>query len=202
MKVYLGVAGYNGAGKDTLAKIIEGKLESQGLSVEIFSSSRVLAGRLDELKYCGPRNKRSIYQALFQRQEQKTPGWLASQMANRLLASTAQVVIYNGVRTLKDVEMLRLLGGCCHIIFVQACKEIRHRRMRERNDKTGEAKLTDEQFEREDGAFSERELPKVMVAADHIIGNECDKIVLDDEAKRLMQNGLGLLRPELKPALR
>ncbi len=105
-------------------------------------------------------------------------GALSRAMKIRLAKNEADVGILDGVLWLEDEKMLRALpeeGIKMVIVHVTAAPDRRYARLSARN-RTGEAKTTRADFDRQEKAKTEIEIPAIGGRADITLVNEYDDI--------------------------
>ena len=170
MSFIIGIVGENGGGKDSLAIAIRSCRPD--LTIDVFKSSDILR---DTLRMWGIEPTREHLQALPVAMENTySKGVLSKAVGGLMHASTAQVVIYNGVRWMSDVEMIKSFDHHL-LVYVTADPELRFERLRARNEKPGEEGMSYEQFLQEELAPTEKEIPKIGMTADFSMENNGTK---------------------------
>lgn len=90
------------------------------------------------------------------------------------LNAAEDIVVLDGIRRLQDIIALEPLPHF-KLIAIDVDPKIRFERMKQRGEKTGEADMTWEQFQKEDAAETEITIPSVMERAWKTIKNEGGK---------------------------
>ncbi len=111
----------------------------------------------------------------------------------RILADPADIVFLNGVRRIKDVEMLREIPNSL-LIYVHAPIEKRFERLKKRADRPGDAEKTWEQFIHEQSAEAESLIETLRPMADF----ELDNSLHDPEFKALRAQMVDIINEKLK----
>ena len=166
MKYLIGVVGENGAGKDTFTTFFTAAAAPQTVSKHHFSDILY-----DTLEAWGIETTRANLQNLaiiMDREYGK--GSVTRATRARISSDTADIVIVEGVRWKTDVPMIRSFKGR-FLVYITAKSEIRFDRMKKRGEKAGERKITHEQFEREEKAGTEIDIPEIGASADFKIEN-------------------------------
>ena len=167
MKYIIGVVGENGAGKDTFTTFF--RATAAPLAVSRVRFSDVL---YDTLKLWRIESSRTNLQNLaIIIDQQFGKGSVTSATEDRIKRQKGDIVVVEGIRWKQDVPMLRAFPNSV-IVYITAKPEIRFERMKKRGDKTGESKITHEQFGREEKALTELEIPKIGKSADFKIDND------------------------------
>ncbi len=169
-KIYIGLVGEKGGGKDTVMKFVE-RLLPKKRTVQIRFSDILT----DTLNIWALPRTRANYQKLSP-SFRKTygPSTLANAVRARAEAAKADIVFLNGVRWWEDVTMLRSLrknGVRSFLVYITAPARVRYERLRNRGEKAGEKNATLKQFMKEEKAYTEIFIPKIGKKADVIIKN-------------------------------
>ncbi|PKM91669.1 hypothetical protein CVU82_00460 [Candidatus Falkowbacteria bacterium HGW-Falkowbacteria-1] len=95
---------------------------------------------------------------------------LAKAIAKDAKNDNSHFIVIDGIRRMADVKYLKELPEF-KLISIVADKEIRYKRVLDRNENAGDDKKTIEEFEQEEMAETEEEIPTVMKNADYEIIN-------------------------------
>lgn len=166
MKYIIGVVGENGAGKDTFTLFF--KATAAPLKVKRMRFSDVL---FDTLKLWGIAPTRTNLQNLAIIMDgQYGKGSLTRATKARISQDKADIIVVEGVRWKTDVPMIKGFKSS-FLVYVTAKPKIRFERMRKRGEKAGEKGVSYKQFEREEKAATELDIPKIGKYADVKIEN-------------------------------
>lgn len=95
---------------------------------------------------------------------------LAKAIAKDAKDDSHHFIVIDGIRRMADIKYLKKLPEF-RLISIHADKEIRLQRVINRNENPGDDKKTMEEFEKEEMAEPEMEIPQVMDNADYKINN-------------------------------
>ncbi|MFY9461915.1 MAG: hypothetical protein WAP51_01800 [Candidatus Sungiibacteriota bacterium] len=169
-KIYIGLVGEKGGGKDTVMKFVAQLLPKKKIVQIRFSD--ILSDTLD---IWGLARTRGNYQKLSPAMiDTYGKSALANAVRARAEAADADIVFMNGVRWWADVTMMHALrkkGAKSFIVYVTAPARIRYERLKNRGEKAGEKKAAFKQFMKEEKARTEIDIPKIGKKADVAIGN-------------------------------
>lgn len=166
MKYLIALVGENGSGKDTFTLFF--KAAAAPLSVSRVRFSDVL---YDTLKTWGIELTRANLQDLAIIMDQKYGiGSVTRATEARIKRLKADIVIVEGIRWKQDVPMIRNFPNS-KIVYVTADPSTRFERMLKRGQKVGENKLTGAQFDKEESALTELDIPQIGASADFKIEN-------------------------------
>ena len=169
-KIYIGLVGEKGGGKDTVMKFVERLLPKKKIAQVRFSD--ILSDTLD---IWGLARTRGNYQKLSPTMiDTYGKSALANAVRARAEAADADIVFMNGVRWWADVTMIHALrkkGAKSFIVYVTAPARVRYERLKKRGEKAGEKKATFKQFMKEEKARTEIDIPRIGKKADVVIGN-------------------------------
>jgi dephospho-CoA kinase len=165
-KMIIGFVGQAGAGKGTAADIL-----ATNSNAEIFTFSDILADVLKRLYK--EKSRDNLIKASTAIREAFGQDALANVMEAQVQASTAEIVIVDGIRRMEDIEDLQK-DEKFHLVEIWAPPEIRYKRLKNRNEKTGEGEMTWEEFLAMGERETERTIAGVAAKADHKIENDLD----------------------------
>lgn len=167
MKIYIGLVGEKGSGKETFVKVLRGIFPIMPVGHIRFSDPIVEA-----LNFWGiPVTRKNAQDYIKWLEQRYGSGILARLIKGRALENSSQIVILDGVRWPQDVTMLRELPNNI-LVYITAPAEMRFERLKKRNEKVGEGKMSWEQFLEEEKAENEIYIPKIGEAADRKIPND------------------------------
>ncbi len=168
MKLLIGVVGENGAGKSSLARRVP-ELAGTKTSVEVGRFSAILGQTLD---MWGIDKTRRNLQELPRVMEIGFGQGVLSRAARPMIEqSKADIYIMDGVRWWSDYELIRSFETNL-IIYVTADTTVRFDRLRQRGEKHSETAMSRAQFDREERAESELQIPAIGAKADiHLLNN-------------------------------
>jgi dephospho-CoA kinase len=162
-KLIIGLVGQAGCGKGTAADYLKthygaGYVRFSGILGEIIETLSIEKSRDNFIK---------LSEAL-----RKTYGEdvLSYAVEKAALNAPEDIVILDGIRRLDDIVALEPLPQF-KLIAVFAPPELRFERMKKRGEKTTEADMSWEQFQREEQAPTEVDIPKVMERAWRTLDN-------------------------------
>lgn len=197
-KVIIGVAGRNGAGKDTFTKLcVEIIKEKNGLEAKVHSSGEIIMACL---RICNLWESRPNAQKFVEVMEQGfSKGFLSKAMRKLLIEDPSPCVFFNGVRLESDAVMLRNLdtpGINSSIVYVRRDQKLRFDGMRNRKTKVGENDLTWEKFLEQEAAMTEQYMGELEKQAHVAIGNNSSLDELKELARAFCEiHVLPLLKP-------
>lgn len=166
MKYLIGVVGENGAGKDTFTTFL-----TAAAAPLIVSKHRFSDILYDTLNSWGLDTTRANLQNLaIIMDKQFGKGTVTRAAKSRIALDTADIVIVEGVRWKTDVPMIRSFDNN-FIVYITASPSVRYERMKARGEKIGEKDFTFEQFEHEERAETELQIPEIGAEADYKIEN-------------------------------
>lgn len=161
-KIYIGLVGEGGGGKDTVAKIFEEKygalvLTSSGLL------KKALGVFLDEIA------RHDYIWFVEKLTERYGDDIISKAMLRSLHESEKEIVVFNGMRLASDYEYMRREERCA-IIYVTADPKIRWERISGRGEKTDD-NAPFEEFMKMAETKTERDIPVIGAKADYRIDN-------------------------------
>ena len=173
MKLVIGILGAPLAGKETCANLFQTLLVEDGYSVSRHTFSDILRDTL--ALWDIPANRENLQKmAIFMNAETGFgDGALSRAMKHRLKNDESDVTILDGVRWLGDEIMIRSLndeGVKTIFIYIEADPKVRYARLMERN-RIGEGATTWEEFEQQEKARTEIDIPDIGSRAEIILHN-------------------------------
>lgn len=169
-KIYIGLVGEIGGGKDTVMKFMREFLPRKKIAQIRFSDA--LSETLD--LWCLPRTRKNYQKLSPIMVDTYGPSTLANIIRTRAEAAVAEVVFLNGVRWWADLKMLKRLnrrGAKSFLVYVTAPAKTRYERLLKRGEKAGEKGKTLRKFMAEEKARADAEIPKIGKKADVKIDN-------------------------------
>lgn len=170
-KIYIGLVGEKGGGKDTVTKFLQQLLPKKKVVQIRFQDVLTETLNLWEL----PR-ARENYQKLspaFRRAF--GPYTLANVVEARAKRARADIVILNGMRWWEDLKMARSLnknrGARSFVVYITAPARVRFERTKKRGEKAGEKNATFAKFLKQEKALTERFIKKIGQKADVVLEN-------------------------------
>lgn len=149
-KLYVGLVGENGAGKGTVASIIQARIKT--LTVGHITFSSVLRETLEI--YDIPLTKHNFQVVIVALEKEFGQGLLTRAVRKRALAMNKDIVILDGVRWYTDLHMVRDFKDNL-LVYVTADPELRYQRRKARKEKVSEDVMSWEQFCEEEIAENE-----------------------------------------------
>jgi dephospho-CoA kinase len=166
MKYLVGVVGENGAGKDTFTTFLTAAAAPLTVSKHRFSD--VLYGTLNSWGIETTRANLQNMAIIMDRQFGK--GSLTRAAQARIRSDKSDIAVIEGVRWKTDVPMIRSFKNSL-LVYVTAKPKVRFERMRFRGEKAGENSVSFKQFELEEKAATELQIPEIGSKADYKIEN-------------------------------
>lgn len=96
---------------------------------------------------------------------------LANVMADDVKGNDDNFIVIDGIRRLADIKHLQQIPGF-FLVSVEASEEVRYKRVIERNENPGDDKKTFAEFQKDDIAETEVQIPETMSHADFAINND------------------------------
>jgi dephospho-CoA kinase len=166
MSLIIGVVGEIGSGKGVFIEFL--KDAALGKKVERIAGSQILA---ETLALWDIKSTRQALQDLaIVMNRHYGSDTLAHAVWKRMSESTADIIVFDGVRWKSDPEMVRSFPDSL-IIYVTADIHTRYDRIKVRTEKVGESALPYEQFLQEEKADTELNIPAIGREADIRIEN-------------------------------
>lgn len=201
MKLYFAIIGHTATGKEST--YIAAKEEFAGkLAVSIHHFSDPLNETIEAINRVLERrglrdrlDKSRLNQQDISTELRKIYGedLLGNSLFKRVLADPADIIFLDGVRRLKDVEMLKKLPNC-FLGYVYAPPEESYKRLIFRNDRPGDAEKTWEQFLAEQSAEAESLIESLRPMADFELYNSS----YDPEFKALRGQVVRIVNQKLR----
>jgi dephospho-CoA kinase len=158
----IGIVGGPGTGKDTVAKLLP---EVLGQDVEILSFSRLI---IDE--YCTPLAIEPNHTNLQFIGDALRPAWIHERIYKKIEVSQAKYFVIPSIRREEDFLFVRSFPNHL-LISIEADPKTSYERMKLRNEKPGEDKLTWEGYLTLCNAPIDQEVPKLRAQADVTVQN-------------------------------
>jgi dephospho-CoA kinase len=137
-RIVLGIVGRKGAGKGTVAKLLQEKYGAR-----VFRFSGILADILERLDI--EKTHDNLIQLSIILRDKFGEDALKRAMVADMLKSDNQLIVVDGIRRTGDYTNFDTLGTF-RILNITAPPEIRYERMLGRGEKPGEGKMTYEEF--------------------------------------------------------
>lgn len=177
MKLVIGLVGEKGSGKETFGDILEKLLP--GEKIVRIRSSDILA---ETLTLWGiPKTRENLQDLAIIMDGHFGDGTLSNAVAKRINSLKADIVIFDGVRWLTDVTLIKSFPKN-YLIYVTASLKLRFNRLRARKQKADEKSLTYKQFLHEENKKTEKFISEIAEGADFKIENDS---TLPDFKKRI-----------------
>lgn len=158
----IGIVGGPGTGKDTIAKLLPEVLNE---SVEILSFSRLIIA-----EYCTPLGIEPTHTNLQFIGNAIRPAWIHERIYQIIEKSTAKYFVIPSIRREEDFLFVRSFPKHL-LIAIEADPKTAYARMKLRNEKPGEDRLTWEEYQVLCDALIDQEVPKLRKQADVTIDN-------------------------------
>ncbi|MBI2021645.1 AAA family ATPase [Candidatus Daviesbacteria bacterium] len=167
MKLVIGLVGEKGSGKETFVKFLKNILVNKNIAHLRFSDLLK-----ETLKLWGiPITRVNLQHLAVVMDRGFGDGTLAYATLKRIESIKANIIVLDGVRWQKDVELLKSFSNNL-LIYVTAPLRIRYQRLKKRGEKTGEETSSFKQFLKEERAKNELLIPKIGTKADYKIVND------------------------------
>ena len=171
-KIIIGLAGQKVAGKGLFVEFLSEAARKRNLTVQQFKSSDILTEMLNIVGIVAERANLQTLASLLV--SGFGNGVISEAVRVKMEKSPADIVIFDGVRWLSDVQMIKQFPGG-KLVFIKATKTIRYGRLRNRGEKPEEKNLSFSQFEAEEEAPTENFIPKIKEIADFVFTNNESK---------------------------
>ncbi len=186
MKIVLGLCGENGSGKETFVKLLQAL--DPNLKIEHIRSSGFLKETLDLWDI--PASRSNLQNLAIIMDAQYGKGSVSRAIYKKIVDSEADVVIFDGMRWLTDVEVMRRFPTS-YLIYITADSKARYERLKRRNEKVGESTTPYLQFLTEEKAKTEVYISQISSQADFKIDNNGSL----DDFRACVQEIYGTIRP-------
>ena len=184
-KIIIGLAGQKGAGKGTFVEFLTAEAQKRNLTIQAFKSSDILTAMLKAGGIPIIRENMQILASLLVSGFGKDI--ISESVRVKMEESSAHIVIFDGVRWLSDIQMIRKFTGG-KLVFINAEKMNRYTRIKNRGEKPEEKNLSLSQFEAEEEAPTEIFIPQIQEMADFVIENNESKKTFRQEAEHFFKN--------------
>jgi dephospho-CoA kinase len=183
-KLVVGLVGEKGSGKETFGNLLQELLPEK--KIKRVRSSDVL---VETLAIWGIEKTRENLQdlAIFM-DDVFGDGTLSNVVKERINEAEADIVIFDGIRWLTDVEVIKSFNKHL-LVYITAPLQIRFDRLRKRNEKTYEETTSFEQFIKEEQKENELLIPKIGDSGDIRIENDGSL----EELRNKVKNSVGKL---------
>jgi ABC-type dipeptide/oligopeptide/nickel transport system ATPase subunit len=169
MKVFIGLVGEKGSGKDTFAEALQEYVKDH--SIERCRSSDILGETLDMWHL--PKTRHNLQQMAIVMDSGFGKGTLTNALCKRISAMNSDIIIFDAVRWMSDVDMVRSFP-CNFLVYITADIKTRYERTRQRKQKIGEATTSFEEFVKDESISTETDTPQIGAKADVKIENTDD----------------------------
>jgi len=195
ISMLIGLVGKPGCGKGTFPKLLRECFAKDNLYPSI-GGPRFSDALVEGLKLFDVLPSRTNLQEFAQWLELKKKGAVTNGMRHKLENDMHEIKIADGVRWSTDEAMIQDLGGI--LIYIKADPDIRWQRIKLRNEKTGDAEKTFEQFSEEDKAPNEIYIEDI---AGRIKNEDCkidNNGTLEDYANQVRKLYDKLIKPSIQ----
>jgi dephospho-CoA kinase len=166
MKIFIGIVGEKGSGKDTFAQTF---IEiAKGVRIDRERSSDILKETLD--LWSLPKTRHNLQHVAIIMDKGFGDGTLTHALFERIIKSEAEIILFDAVRWQTDVMMVRKFPKS-FLVYITAPAEMRYARTKLRKEKVGEESATFEEFMKDEEVATEVEIPKIGARADTKIDN-------------------------------
>lgn len=178
-KLIIGLVGQAGCGKGTAADLLR---KDYGAGYIRFSG--ILGQLLDILGI--EKSRDSLIKVSNALRHEFGEDILSYAVERAALGAPEDIVVVDGIRRLEDIVALEPLPHF-KLVAIDVDPKLRFERMKKRGEKTGEADMTWEQFQKEEQAPTEVTIPTVMQRAWKTIKNEGSREEFETEVRTLMK---------------
>lgn len=169
-KIVIGWCGKKGSGKGTGTAMLKEIIYDTEIrpSMTTHSTSGILT---DLCNAVGLLPSRPTLQLLPEILKKEFPGWtLAEKIRRKVEEDESQISQIDSLRLPEDLLMIKSFSYFL-IVYIEADDKIRFERLKRRNEKPGESKLTWEQFLKEENASTETAIEEIAKSRDFRITN-------------------------------
>lgn len=178
-KLIIGFVGQAGSGKGTAANLLREKY-----GAVVFTFSDILIDILNRLFL--PSSRDNLVNMSITLRQEFGQNVLAKAMSKQIENSTADVIVVDGIRRLEDIDDLKL-NPKFHLIEIVVDPKVRFERLKQRNQKPGEAEMTWEGFLAVGQMETEVSIAKVAEQAQIKLNNEGDMKALEEKLDELVK---------------
>lgn len=183
MKIVIGLVGEKGSGKETFGDILK-KLAVEKKVARVRSSD-ILNETLGNWDIeCTRENLQDLAIIM---DEHFGVGTLSHAVGKRINAIKADIIIFDGVRWMSDVTLIRSFTKS-YLIYIAAPLKLRFERLKTRKQKKDEESLTLKQFVRQEKKKTELDIPKIAQMADVKIDNDSNLLELKQKIKQFYRS--------------
>lgn len=162
--IYLGICGEIGSGKDTIGNY----LRTYNNALVLVSSE--LLGSILKILHLDPEDRDLLQKLPIGLREHLGESVITAAMIANMLESRKSIVAWNGVRFPSDVKGIKNLNNS-FIVGLHTNPEIRFERIKKRGQKSKEAELTWEDFQRQSEKQTEKSIREIISNADFVLDN-------------------------------
>jgi len=165
-KIIIGLIGEKGSGKGTAAKYLESHYKAGHLA-----SSDILKVLCKTMHL--PATRENLIQMAIVLKKGFWNTILIDALITNINNSENKIVIGDGIRLPEDIEPFKNeYGKNFHLFYITADSETRYARIKTREEKIGENKISYHKFQEQEKLPTERLISKVGKEADYIINND------------------------------
>lgn len=185
MKLVIGLVGEKGSGKETFGNILQGLIPNTAIQRVHFSD--ILVETLDLWSF--PKTRENLQTLARYMEDGFGRGTITNAVKGRVINSTADIVIIDGVRWEPDLELVRSFPKNV-LVYVTADVETRYKRTKLRKEKAYEDATSREQFLKEEAAKNETLIPGIGADADFKVNNNGDLEQLKEQVEKFNKDYL------------
>jgi len=179
-KIIFGLVGEMASGKGTVAKYIENKY---------FAKSHKFSAPLRDVlsRIYVSNNRKNMQELSFALRQLFGQDLLAKTISQDVENDKNLVVVVDGIRRFADIKYLKHLPGF-KLVYITADIKTRYERMTKRGENDDEENKTFEQFQLDNQAEPESEIPRVGETADATINNNGSQEELYEQIDKIINN--------------